>query len=43
MELIIEMISLFAALIDLCSKTMKNDHSTYQQIYIPVNITIVIQ
>lgn len=43
MEFIIELITLFAALIDLCSKTMKNNHPTYQQIYIPVNVIIVIR
>lgn len=43
MGFIIEIISLFAALVDLCSKTIKNDHPTYQQIYTPVNIIIVIQ
>lgn len=43
MGLITEIISLFATLIDLYNKTMKNDYPTYQQIYIPVNVTIVIR
>lgn len=43
MGIIIEIINLFATLIDLYNKTMKNNHPTYQQIYIPVNIIIVIQ
>lgn len=43
MEFIIELITLFAALIDLCSKIMKKDYPAYQQIYIPVNVIIVIR